>query len=346
MVKRRLGRSGPELSPVGLGTWAMGGPWEYGWGPADDRQSVAAIREAVASGVNWLDTAAVYGIGHAEEVVGKALEPFEVGEEVLVFTKCGRKRSPTGEGIAYDLRPESIRAECEGSLERLGIERIDLYQFHWPDYETDTPVEESWGVMAQLVREGKVRWIGVCNFTVGLLERCEAIRHVDSLQPPLSLLNRHSRAELVPWCREHGTGVIAYSPLASGLLTGRFSLDRLSPDDWRREAAAFQEPKVTQALALVDRLRPIADRRGVGVAALAVAWVLSVPGVTGAIVGARRPDQVASWLPAGALELDAEELEEIERALADTGAGTEEPPSPPAVGPERLAAVLGAQPRR
>ena len=164
MVKRPLGSQGPEITSVGIGTWAMGGPWEFGWGPADDEQSVAAIRHAVTSGINWIDTAAVYGIGHAEEVVGRALEPFAVGEDVLVFTKCGRKRAEDGSGISFDLRPESIRAECEQSLRRLGIERIDLYQFHWPDYGTGTPVEESWGVMQELVREGKVRWVGRLQF--------------------------------------------------------------------------------------------------------------------------------------------------------------------------------------
>lgn len=330
-MKRRLGSRGPEITAVGLGTWAMGGPWEFGWGPADDEQSVAAIRHAVASGLNWVDTAAVYGIGHAEEVVGRALAQLAAGEQVLVFTKCGRTWTHEGQGtrIGYDLRPESIREECEQSLRRLRIERIDLYQFHWPDYGTGTPVEESWGAMDDLIREGKVRWAGVCNFTVELLERCEAIRHVDSLQPPLSMLNRHARDQLIPWCREHGTGVIAYSPMASGLLTGAFSLDRLAPDDWRRRAERFQEPKLTQALALVERLRPIAERRGVGVAALAVAWVLAVPGVTGAIVGARRPDQVESWLSAADLELTPEDLEGIEGAIAETGAGTAEPPTPP-----------------
>jgi aryl-alcohol dehydrogenase-like predicted oxidoreductase len=196
--------------------------------------------------------------------------------------------------------------------------------------------------MAELVREGKVRWTGVCNFSVELLERCEAIHHVDSLQQPLSILSRQARAELVPWCREHGTGVLAYSPLASGLLTGRFSLDRLQPEDWRRRGANFQEPKLSQALALVERLRGVADRHGVGVAALAVAWVLAVPGVTAAIVGARRPEQADEWLAAADLALSPADVEEIEAAIAESGAGTETPPSPPGVSPERLAAVLGS----
>jgi aryl-alcohol dehydrogenase-like predicted oxidoreductase len=343
VVKRRLGSQGPELTPIGLGTWAMGGRWEFGWGPTDDADSIAAVRRAVESGVNWIDTAPVYGLGHAEEVIGKAIEPFQAGEDVLVLTKCGRRWSQDRDlGIRYDLRPESIREECERSLTQLGIERIDLYQFHWPDYGTGTAVEASWGTMGELVREGKVRWTGVCNFTIELLQCCEAVRHVDSLQQPLSLLNRHACEQLVPWCREHGTGVIAYSPLASGLLTGSFSLDRIAPDDWRRRAPRFRQPGLGRALALVERLRPLAEGHGVGVAALAVAWVLAVPGMTGALVGARRPAQLDFWSSAGSVELTPEDREEIERAIAETDAGAAEPPSPPGVSPERMAAVLAA----
>jgi aryl-alcohol dehydrogenase-like predicted oxidoreductase len=344
MVKRRLGSHGPEISAVGLGTWAMSGAYEFGWGAADDDESVAAIRHAVESGVTWVDTAAVYGFGRSEEVVGRGLEPFRTREDVLVFTKCGRRRlEEPGATIGFDLRPESIREECEASLGRLRVERIDLYQFHWPDYGTGTPVEESWGTMAQLVDEGKVRWIGVSNFSVPLLERCEGIRHVDSVQPPFSLLNRNAREEIIPWAYENGTGVIAYSPMASGLLTGGFSLDRLAEDDWRRRAQSFQEPELSQALSLVERLRPIADGLGVGLPVLAVAWVLAVPGVTGAIVGARRPSQVDSWLAAGRLELPPDVLDEIERAIAETGAGTAEAALPPGVSAERAAEVAGVR---
>ena len=331
MVTRRLGRDGPEISVLGFGTWALAGRYRFGWGAVDDDESVAAIRRAVEAGVSWVDTAPTYGDGHSEEVVGRALEPFRAGEEVLVLTKCGRPWR--GGEVYYDLRPESIRAECEASLRRLRVERIDLYQFHWPDYGTGTPVEESWGTMVELVDEGKVRWIGVCNFDVPRLEACEAIRHVDSLQPPLSLLNRHSRRELVPWAREHGTGVIAYSPMASGLLTGSFNragLDRLAEDDWRRRAPPFQEPKLSMNLALVERLEAIAARLGVTVASLSLAWVLAVPGVTGPIVGGRRPSQLDDWLGADDLKLDAQTLAEIEEAVETTGAGTDDVPvSPP-----------------
>jgi aryl-alcohol dehydrogenase-like predicted oxidoreductase len=320
------------ITTIGFGTWALAGRYRFGWGPVDDDESVAAIRRAIEAGVSWVDTAPTYGDGHSEEVVGRALEPFRTGEDVLVFTKCGRPWR--GGEVYYDLRPESIREECEASLRRLRVERIDLYQFHWPDYGTGTPVEESWGTMVELVDEGKVRWLGVCNFDLPGLERCESIRHVDSLQPPLSLLSRDARSELVPWALENGTGVIAYSPMASGLLTGSFNregLARLAEDDWRRKAPAFQEPQLSRNLDLVDRLEPLAARLGVGVSALAIAWVLAVPGVTAAIVGGRRPAQLDEWLAAGELQLDDELLAEIETHLEETGAGTDEAPQPPPV---------------
>jgi aryl-alcohol dehydrogenase-like predicted oxidoreductase len=310
--KRRLGSSGPG---------ALGGPWRYGWGPQDDSESIAAIRHAIESGVNWVDTAAIYGIGHSEEVVGEAVKPYRVGEEVFVFTKCGEQWNEAKGASDNDLRPDTIRRECEESLRRLGIERIDVYQFHWPD-RIGTPVEESWATMTELVDEGKVRWAGVCNFSVELLEGCEPIRHVDSLQPPFSLVNRAARDDVIPWAREHGTGVIVYSPLGSGRLTGRFSAERvgqLAPDDWRRGDPAFQEPELGHALALVDRLRPIAARLGCSVGALAIAWTLSVPGVTGAIVGARRAEQVDDWIEAGDLELDEETVAEIGASAAAPG---------------------------
>jgi aryl-alcohol dehydrogenase-like predicted oxidoreductase len=332
VVTRRLGSAGPEITVLGFGTWALAGRYRYGWGSVDDDESVAAIRRAVEAGINWVDTAPTYGDGHSEEAVGRALEPYRIGDEVLVFTKCGRPWR--GGEVYYDLRPESIREECEASLRRLRVERIDLYQFHWPDYGTGTPVEESWGTMVELIDEGKVRWVGVCNFDLPRLRQCEAVRHVDSLQPPLSLLNRNARRELVPAAHENGTGVIAYSPMASGLLTGSFNregLTRLAEDDWRRRAPAFNEPQLSRNLALVDRLEPVAARLGVTVASLALAWVLAVPGVTGAIVGGRRPSQLDDWLGAGDLELDEEVAAELEALIDETGAGTEEAPQPPPV---------------
>jgi aryl-alcohol dehydrogenase-like predicted oxidoreductase len=321
MQFRRLGRDGPELSVVGVGAWAIGGPWRFGWGPQDDDESIAALHKAFDAGVTWVDTAAVYGLGHSEEVVGQVLRERAGGE--LVLTKCGRpwygraNNEPT-----YDLRPETIRFELEQSLKRLGTDHVDLYQFHWPDTVTGTPVEESWGTMAELVTEGKVRWAGVCNFDVGLLERCQRIRHVDSLQPPYSLLDRAAADELIPWCAANGTGVIGYSPLGSGLLSGGFDAQRareLPEGDWRRGSPEFQEPALSRNLALAGRLEPVAERHGVPVAAVAVAWVLATAGVTGAIVGARRPSQVDGWLPAGSLQLSGADLAELRAAVEDTG---------------------------
>jgi aryl-alcohol dehydrogenase-like predicted oxidoreductase len=325
MRTRKLGGTGPDITTLGLGTWAVGGAYQFGWGPQEDADSIAAIRHAVEAGINWIDTAPAYGIGHSEEVVGRALEPWSPGEDVFVFTKCGRRLSPAGEPLT-DLRPASIRAECERSLERLRIERIDLYQFHWPDDMTGTPVEDSWATVAELIEEGKVRWAGVSNFDVERLERCERVRHVDSLQPPLSLINRAARTSVIPWCREHGTGVIAYSPMASGLLTGRFDsarVEALAADDWRRRSPEFTEPRLARNVELVDRLRPIARDLGIDVPALAVAWVLATEGVTGAIVGARRPDQIDGWVSAGEVELSADDLAAIELAVKETGAGSE-----------------------
>jgi aryl-alcohol dehydrogenase-like predicted oxidoreductase len=309
MQFRRLGSDGPEISVVGVGAWAIGGPWQFGWGPQDDDESLAALHKAFDAGVNWVDTAAVYGLGHSEEVVGQAVR--EHGGEVLVFTKCGRpwygreNNEPT-----YDLRPETIRFELEQSLKRLGTDHVDLYQFHWPDTETATPVEDSWATMADLVTEGKVRWAGVSNFDVQGLRRCERVRHVDSLQPPFSLINR-SAAREIAWCAANRTGVLCYSPLGSGLLTGSFDADRvrdLPAGDWRRTSAEFRPPRLEANLELARRLEPMAERHGVPVAAVAVAWVLATDGVTAAIVGARRPSQVDGWLPAGDLRLTEADL--------------------------------------
>ena len=323
---RKLGKSGLEITSVGFGSWAVGGDWAFGWGDQDDDDSVAAILHAVGAGVNWIDTAAVYGLGHSEEVVGKALARLPAADRPLVFTKCGMTWDPADRHAPARRvsSPGTIRRECEASLERLAVERIDLYQIHWPD-ESGVPAEDSWGEMSRLKDEGKVRAIGVSNYDVALLERCESVGHVDSLQPPLSLLNRESAATLIPWCAANGTGVIVYSPMASGILTDSFSRDRIeamSPTDWRRRATHYKEPALTANLALRDALRPIAARHGTTVSAVAVAWALAWPGVSGAIVGARRPDQVDAWLPAGTLALTPDDLAEIAAAVATTGAGS------------------------
>ncbi len=326
LATRRLGRDGPEITRVGFGAWAVGGGgWSFGWGPQDDEDSLRAMRHAVERGVNWIDTAAVYGLGHSEEVVGRLLRDFGAGDRPLVFTKCGLvwDESDPMKPPQRNLQPASIRRECEASLRRLGVESIDLYQFHWPD-ETGTPVEDSWGEMLRLVEEGKVRWAGVSNFSAELLERCEPLRHVDSLQPPFSLVRRESAGTEIPWAAEHGTGVIVYSPMQSGLLTDRWSMERvktLADDDWRRNASEFQSPNVERNLALRDALRPIAERHHTSVASVAVAWTLSWPGVTSAIVGARTPEQVDGWVVAAAVDLTREDLDEIAGAINRTGAG-------------------------
>ncbi len=324
MRYRRLGKSGPEISVLGFGAWAVGGPWKFGWGQQDDRESVAAIRHSIESGVNWVDTAAVYGHGHSEEVVRRALEPYVVGEDVYVFTKCGLNWYDTESGEAENnLRPESIRFECDQSLKRLGVERIDLYQFHWPDRSTGTPIEDSWATMIELMDEGKVRWGGVSNFDVEMLDRCAAIHHVDSVQPLLNLIHPEAGDDVIPWSRRHGTGVIVYSPMASGLLTGAFNEDRvknLPEDDWRRSDPDFRPPRLARHLALARDLERIAARMGTNLPTLSIAWTLGVKGVTGAIVGARRPGQVDDWLPAGELQLSRTDLEAIEALSAPQGA--------------------------
>lgn len=331
LPRRPLGTSGLEITTVGLGAWAIGGSWAWGWGPQDDDASLATMREALESGINWIDTAAVYGLGHSEEVVGRFLRGLPHAERPLVFTKCGMvwdERDRTAEP-RRTLQPASIRAECEASLRRLGIERIDLYQFHWPD-ETGTAVEDSWAELQRLVTEGKVRVGGVCNFAVDLLERCAVVHPVGSLQPPFSLIRRNAALRELPWCAAHGAGVVCYSPMQSGLLTDGFDaarLARLASDDWRLRAPNFQSPALEKNLALRDALRPIARRHGTTVAAVAVAWVLAWPGVSGAIVGARAPGQIAGWLGAAALELTADDLDEIAAAIGETRAGAG-PPRP------------------
>ena len=326
LTTRRLGTTDMRITTVGFGAWAIGGGgWAYGWGPQDDAQSIATIRHAVRRGINWIDTAAVYGLGHSEEVVRQALAEIAPAERPHVFTKCGMVWDETDRMAPprQVLRPESIRRECEASLRRLGVERIDLYQFHWPD-ESGTRVEDSWAEMARLVEQGKVRAVGVSNFDVSLLERCEAVRHVDSLQPPFSLIRRRAADAEVPWCAAHTTGVIVYSPMQSGLLTDRFSQERvrgLADDDWRRRSPDFLPPKLGRNLALRDGLRPVAERHRTGVGAIAIAWTLAWSGVTGAIVGGRTPEQVDGWIGAGSIDLTPADLDDIARLVRETGAG-------------------------
>ncbi len=315
MQTRKLGYTDLRLTTVGLGTWAMGGgDWAFAWGPQDDDESVAAIHQALDLGINWIDTAAVYGLGHSEEVVGRAIR--ERRDEVIVATKCGRVWDE-GSTMPYGrLKAESIRREAEDSLRRLNIDVIDLYQIHWPQPEED--IEEAWTTIAELIGEGKVRYGGVSNFSVAQLQRMQAIHPVASLQPPYSMLNRKVENELLPYCEANGIGVVVYSPMQAGLLTGKFSRDRvdgLPEDDWRRKDRHFQEPELSANLSFVDELRPIATEAGITPAQLAIAWVLRRPEVTSAIVGARRPSQIKETAKAGQWELPDETADQLEKLL-------------------------------
>ncbi len=330
---RALGRSGFEITSVGLGAWAIGGTgWVLGWSGVDDADSIATIVRAVELGVSWIDTAAVYGLGHSEEIVGAALRRLPAAERPHVFTKCGLVWDET-DRLAPPRRigdPGQIRRDCDASLRRLGVERIDLYQLHFPP-EDGTPLEETWGAMLELVEAGKVRAIGTSNFDVEQLERCRALGGVDSLQPAFSLMKRGASADVIPWCAQHDAGVIVYSPMYSGLLSGQFTLERaraLPADDWRAGWQEFQPPLIERNLELAAALRPVAERHGVSIAAAAVAWTTSWPGVTGAIVGARTPAQVDDWIAAASLRLSGDDMEELADAVRRTGAGSG-PAEPP-----------------
>jgi aryl-alcohol dehydrogenase-like predicted oxidoreductase len=304
-----LGNTGASISRIGVGGWQAGGTGAWGAGPrADDDAAVAAIRRAAEGGVNWVDTAASYGLGHSEEVVARAIAPKAIGDEVMVFTKCGHPWDPP-DRIRTDLGPDSIRRECEGSLRRLGVERIDLYQFHHADPRT--PVETSWATMAALISEGKVRWAGVSNFDVGLLERCETIRHVDCVQPELSLLRPEALGDVIPWCGAHRAGVIGYSPLATGALA--------SANGTTHGQADGDDALRVRGLAVQERLSSIGARVGVSSRELAVAWALSNANVTGVICGARTPEQVDGWIRASDVALAPELVSEIGAALGTRG---------------------------
>ena len=327
LERTALGRTGMSITRVGFGAWAIGGGgWAFAWGEQDDTDSVTAIRHAVDSGINWIDTAAVYGLGHSEEVVARALRDLPAADRPYVFTKGGlvwdesdRAKPPRRVGS-----PASLRREVEASLRRLGVERIDLYQMHWPA-EDGTPLAEYWQAFADLRAEGKIRAAGLSNHNAAQLNVAESIGHVDSLQPPLNLIHREAAADVIPWCAIHSTGVIVYSPMQSGILTDRFGTERVSrmaPDDWRHRSPRFQEPQLSRNIALRDALWPIAQRHGATVAAVAVAWTIAWPGVTGAIVGARSAEQVDGWIGAASLKLTGQDLDEIAAAIERTGAGS------------------------
>lgn len=310
MQMRTLGTNGPQLSVIGFGAWAIGGPWTYGWGPVDDHESIRAIDRALDKGINWIDTAAAYGFGHSEEIVGKAVKGKR--HTVFIATKCGLV--PDGKGDVYrNSRPESIRKEIEESLRRLQTDYVDLYQIHWPD--PNVPYEDSWGTLVRLKEEGKTRFIGVSNYDVPAMERCRTIAPIQSLQPPYSMLARGIEHEILPYCQKHGIGVIAYSPMQSGLLTGRFDITKVAPDDWRRKSYWLQEPQFSTVMKLVEELRPFAAARGMTVGHLAVRWVLYHPAVTAAIVGARKVEQVDENVRAADRMLTDEEYQEVTRIV-------------------------------
>ena len=312
MKTKLLGNSDLAITPVGFGAWAAGGSWEFGWGAQDDAQSVAAIHRALELGVNWIDTAAVYGLGHSEEVVARALREWR-GQRPYVFTKCGMIWNDKGE-IGYSLREKSVRAECEASLRRLKTDVIDLYQIHWSADDLAETVE-GWTTLAALQKEGKVRWIGVSNFSVEELQKVQGVARLTSLQPPYSPLKREVESAQLPWCLREKVGVIVYAPMASGRLTGTLTRERMAAlpkEDWRTKNPEFQEPNLSKNLALVEKLRAVGAKHGRSPGEVAIAWTLRNPAVTGAIVGARNPKQVEGTIGAMDFRLTSEEIERIE----------------------------------
>ena len=317
---RTLGNSDLQLTSIGFGAWAIGGGnWEFAWGPQDDNESIAAIHRALDLGINWIDTAAIYGLGHSEEVVARALKSWS-GPRPLVFTKCSM-RWKANRSIYRSLTAKSLTQELDSSLRRLGVEVIDLYQIHWPNPEEE--IEEGWETLARFKQQGKVRWIGVSNFSVDQMKRAQAIAPITSLQPPYSMLRRAIEAEVLPFCQANNIGVINYSPMVSGLLTGAMTAERVAAfpaDDWRRKAAEFNEPKLTRNLRLVELLRAIGSEHGVSAGVVAVAWTLHNPAITAAIVGGRSAAQVDGLAPALEFRLTEPEFQRIQQSFADNGA--------------------------
>jgi len=314
MITQRLGYSDLNITPIGYGAWAIGGGgWAFGWGPQDDADSIGSIHEALDAGINWIDTAAIYGLGHSEMVVARALEGRS--KRPYVFTKCARIWNDQRE-VGKSLKCESIRCECEASLKRLKVDVIDLYQMHWP--EPDEDIEEGWETMARLKDEGKVRWIGVSNFNVEQLKRAQRIAPITSLQPPYSMIRPEVGAEILPYALSQNIGVIAYSPMGSGLLTGTMTRERIAQfpaDDFRRNSKFYQEPQLSRNLQLAELCKEIGKRHGKNAGEVAIAWALANPAVTGAIAGARKPGQVAGFIGAMEWRLPGEELEKIAASL-------------------------------
>lgn len=314
MQTRQLGQTDLELTMIGMGTWAIGGPWEFGWGPQNDADSVAAIRTALESGVNWIDTAPAYGCGHGEVVVGRVLK--EMGQRPIIATKCGLLWNENREKVTC-LKKDSVIAECEASLKRLGVDEIDLYQIHWPD--PDEQLEEGWDTMVKLQKQGKVRYVGVSNFSLSQLKRAEAIAKPVSLQPPYSMIRRDAETVLLPYCKKNGMGVVVYSPMQKGLLTGKYTPQKvaeLAPDDHRHRDPNFHGEKLAANMRLVKGITAIAQRYGRTPAQLAIAWVLRREEVTAAIVGARSKKQIEETVQAGGWRLTQEDIDEIEQILS------------------------------
>jgi len=312
MKTKILGNSDLRITPIGFGAWAIGGDWEFGWGAQDDADSIAAIHRALELGVNWIDTAAVYGLGHSEETVARALQEWH-GPRPYVFTKCGMIWNAKGK-VDYSLRQQSIRRECEASLRRLKTEVLDLYQIHWTSDDLNE-THEGWATLLALQKEGKVRWIGLSNASVEEMEKLQSIGRITSLQPPYSLIQRDVERSQLPWCRKENVGVIVYSPMASGLLTGAMSRERIAAlpkTDWRIRNDQFKEPKLSENLKLVERLRAVGARHGRAPGEVAIAWTLRHPAVTGAIVGARNPNQVDGIIGAMNFRLTESEIAEVE----------------------------------
>ena len=314
MNTRKLGNSDLDITPAGFGAWAIGGGgWEYGWGPQNDAESIAAILEALELGVNWIDTAAVYGLGHSEQIVSRAIKEWR-GKRPYVFTKCVMRWDAAGK-ITPNHSATSIRRECEDSLRRLQVNAIDLYQIHWPPQDNGPGLEEAWQTLAALQQEGKVRWIGVSNFDAAQLKRAGKIAPVTSLQPPYSILRRKVEEQTLPYCESQGIGVIVYSPMFSGMLTGGMTRERaaaLPADDHRKRNPEFREPRLSKNLELAEKLKEIGARHGHTAGKVAIAWTLRNPAVTGAIVGARSAKQSGEVFRAGDFRLSAEEIEQIE----------------------------------
>lgn len=315
MKTRQLGNTDMEITPIGLGSWAIGGGgYAYGWGPQDDQESIATIKEALNMGINWIDTAAVYGLGHSEEIVGEAIKG---REKPYIFTKCSRVWDDKGE-ISGSLKASSIRREAEASLKRLSVDVIDLYQVHWPDPDAD--IEEGWTEMARLKKEGKVRAIGVSNFNVKQMRRAQKIAPIDSLQPPYAIIRRDIENDVLPFCEKNNIGVIVYSPMMSGLLTGAMTKDRvanLADDDWRKNNPEFQEPRLSRNQELANLLNEIGFPHNVNAGVVAVSWVLHNSTITGAIVGGRHPGQIQELLPAAEFRLSDSEIDQIDKFFAE-----------------------------